>query len=360
MSNSSLISATILSPNFTADRILDGKQYSIDTITPHCTAGRADSKCEDTARGFADPKRQASSNYTIGGDGRICLVVDEKDRSWCTGGFKTWAEHLKKRGNYEMGRNNDFHSVTIEIASDTTGKVVRQVAFDAFIKLSIDIMERNGKNKAVFIYTSDNNGEATVNYTPAANEMKFTWHRWFAEKACPGQYIMDHMQEAIDKINAHFAAAETPTAQTETPTTSEAPSTNENAVTNLIEKGDTVQINASKINDIINAVTTKLCGPLLVADLQASLATLTVDIQINTEDLTEVSNIPVVTACTPYIVKIQKVLPLNIYQEPAANAKIVSKINTAGSYTIVAQTTDLKYGKLKSGAGYIKLDDVTK
>lgn len=359
MSNSSLISATILSPNFTSGRMLNGKQYSIDTITPHCTAGNADSKCEDTAQGFAKASRKASCNYVIGGDGRICLVVDEKDRSWCTGGL-TAEQMTKYRGDYETGSMNDYHAVTIEIASDTTGNVVRQAAFDAFIKLSIDIMERNGKNKAVFIYTSDNNGEATVNYTPAANEMKFTWHRWFAQKACPGQFIMDHMQEAIDKINAYFASAETAETPAETQTAPIAETTNENAVTNLIEKGDTVKINANVINDIINAVTTKLCGPLLVSDLQDKLATLTVDVQINTEDLTEVSNIPIVTACTPYIIKAQKVLPLNIYQEPAANAKIVSKINTAGSYTIVAQTTDLKYGKLKSGAGYINLDDVTK
>lgn len=353
MSNSSLISSTILSPNFTSGRILNGKQYDIDTITPHCTAGNADSKCEDTARGFADPKRQASSNYVIGGDGRICLVVDEKDRSWCTGGLSR-EKMLKYRGNYETGSMNDYHAVTIEIASDLAGNVVRQAAFDAFIKLSIDIMERNGKNKAVFIYTSDNDGAATVKYVPAPNEMKFTWHRWFDQKACPGKFIMDHMQEAIDKINAHFAAAKSEDTQAETATTPV------EEKTDLIEKGDTVKINANAINDIINTVTTKLCGPLLVADLKSSLATISIDVQVDTKDLTEVGSEPVVVACTPYIVKVKRVLPLNIYQQPKDNSKVVGKITTAGTYTIVAQTTDMKYGKLKSGAGYVKLADINK
>ena len=33
---------------------------------------------------FADPKKQVSSNYGIGSDGRIALYVEEKNRSWCS------------------------------------------------------------------------------------------------------------------------------------------------------------------------------------------------------------------------------------------------------------------------------------
>jgi len=207
MTDSKLISATVLSPNFTADRKLNGVQYEVDTITPHCTAGSKDSTCVQVANVFSSKARQASCNYAIGGDGAICLVVHEKDRSWCSGGLT--ADQMKKlRGNYETGSMNDYHAITVEIASDTSGNTVNAAAIESFIALSIDIMERYGKNRAVFIYTSDNNGEAMVNYKPQPNEMKFTWHRWFAQKACPGKYIMDHMQYIIDKINEHFEKAE--------------------------------------------------------------------------------------------------------------------------------------------------------
>ena len=50
---------------------------------------------------FADPKKQVSSNYGIGSDGRIALYVEEKNRSWCS-----------------SNAANDNHAVTIEVAND--------------------------------------------------------------------------------------------------------------------------------------------------------------------------------------------------------------------------------------------------
>lgn len=343
MTDSKLISSTVLSPNFNADRKLNGVQYEIDTITPHCTAGNKNNSAKQIASGFSTKSRQASCNYAIGGDGSVCLVVHEKDRSWCSGGKKT------VKG--ETGRLNDFHAVTIEVASDISGDNVNEAAFSKLKELCIDIMKRNGKTRAVWF---GDNAEKMVTYQPAANEMKFTWHRWFAKKACPGKFIMEHMQEAIDDINAYFASAATAETPAETPTTAA-----EEEI-NLIEKGDTVKINANRINDIINTVTAKLCGPLLVADLNASLATINIDVQVDTKDLTEVGSEPIIVDCTPYIIKVQRVLPLNIYQQPKDSSKVVSKITTAGTYTIVAQTTDSTYGKLKSGVGYVKLADIDK
>ena len=77
MSNSTLISYTKLSPNHSGKRT-----KKIDTITIHCMAGQL--SVESCGALFAKSSRQASSNYGIGPDGRIALYVDESNRSWCT------------------------------------------------------------------------------------------------------------------------------------------------------------------------------------------------------------------------------------------------------------------------------------
>lgn len=77
MSNSKLVSFTRLSPNCTKPR-----NHAIDTITIHHMAG--DLSVESCGAVFAPSSRQASSNYGIGSDGRVGLYVDEANRSWCS------------------------------------------------------------------------------------------------------------------------------------------------------------------------------------------------------------------------------------------------------------------------------------
>ena len=96
MSNSSLVNYTKISPNRNSPR-----NHTIDTITIHCVVGQ----CSVEALGsiFADPNKEASSNYGVGPDGRIGMYVEEKDRSWCS-----------------SSSSNDNRAVTIEVASDTS------------------------------------------------------------------------------------------------------------------------------------------------------------------------------------------------------------------------------------------------
>ena len=93
LSNSSLISYTMISPNKTSPR-----NHAIDTISIHCMA--APLSVESCGALFASPSRNASSNYGIGPDGKIAMYVEEKDRSWCT-----------------SNKANDMRAVTIEVAS---------------------------------------------------------------------------------------------------------------------------------------------------------------------------------------------------------------------------------------------------
>lgn len=77
MSNSSLVNYTKLSPNHSGART-----HAIDRITPHCVVGQC--SVETLGNVFAPTSRQASCNYGIGVDGRVLLCVNEGNRSWCT------------------------------------------------------------------------------------------------------------------------------------------------------------------------------------------------------------------------------------------------------------------------------------
>ena len=76
MSNSGLVNCTVYSPNHSGKRT-----HALDTLTPHCVVGQLSAE----TIGACFPKgREASCNYGIGYDGRVCLIVDECNRSWCT------------------------------------------------------------------------------------------------------------------------------------------------------------------------------------------------------------------------------------------------------------------------------------
>lgn len=174
MSNSSLVSFTELSPNYSRGRV------DINRIAIHCVVGQV--TVERLGQIFANPKRQASSNYGVGYDGRIGLYVDEKNRSWCTS--SAWC---------------DNRAITIEVASDTAHPyAVKKAAYDATIKLVADICKRNGKTKVTWIGDKQKN----LAYVPASNEILLTAHRFYAAKACPGDYLFSRFSEIADKVNA--------------------------------------------------------------------------------------------------------------------------------------------------------------
>ncbi len=174
MSNSGLISFTNISPNRTSPR-----NRRIDTITPHCVVGQ--SSAEAIGRCFTSPGRKASCNYGIGVDGRIILVVDEKDRSWCS-----------------SNSTNDHRAITIECASDkTTPFAMNSVVYEMLIKLCADICKRNGKTKLLWLGSK----EKTLAYTPKSDEMVLTAHRWFANKSCPGEWLYSRYGDLADRVN---------------------------------------------------------------------------------------------------------------------------------------------------------------
>lgn len=185
MSNSGLVSYTQISPNKSSPR-----KYAITRITIHCVVGQV--TVQSLGGIFAPSSRQASSNYGIGKDGKVGMYVEEKDRSWCS-----------------SNADNDNRAVTIEVASDTYAPYkVTAAAYAALLDLVTDICRRNGAKKLLWF----GDKAKTLAYTPKAGEMVMTVHRWFANKACPGDYLYNLHDEIAAEVTKRLSGGSSSTA----------------------------------------------------------------------------------------------------------------------------------------------------
>ena len=64
----------------------------------------------------------------------------------------------------------------------------------------MDICKRNGKKKLLWFGDKDK----TLNYSPKADEMVLTVHRWFANKSCPGNWMYARMGDLAEKVTAQL------------------------------------------------------------------------------------------------------------------------------------------------------------
>ena len=207
--NSPLAVCTALSPNYTKGRA--GKL--IDIITLHVYVGQIGLAQAKSA--FMNPKRGASSNYIITKDGDIVLKVEEKNRSWCTGGAGKKGVYYPVLGTTlnETGSSNDYHAVTVEIASDTKAPYrITDKALQATIKLCADIAKRNNMGELKFL-----DSPKLIGYPSKQN---MTMHRWFDVnkkgylRSCPGDYLkgkLSFIAAEANKINAGVTPTPTPT-----------------------------------------------------------------------------------------------------------------------------------------------------
>ena len=185
MGNSPLVTYTKLSSNKTSPR-----NHAIDTITIHCYVGQVTAKqgCDY----FASTDRSASSNYIVGKDGSIGLSVDEKDRSFCSGGKDSKGNPIKVNGI--SGSDNDHRAITIEVASDTVEPyAVTKEAYNALINLVADICKRNNIKQLLW--------KADKNLVGKVDKQNMTVHRWFANKSCPGDYLYNRLGDIATKVN---------------------------------------------------------------------------------------------------------------------------------------------------------------
>lgn len=208
MSNSPLVQYVKLSPNCNSPR-----NNKIKKITIHHMAGVL--SVETCGNIFANPNRQASSNYAIGSDGRIAMYVEEKNRSWCS-----------------SSPANDHQAITIEVSNCENGGQwrVSDYVLSRLIELCVDICKRNGIER--LNYTGDTSGNLTM-------------HKWFADTSCPGPYLSSKFPYIAEEVNKRLGNPE-PT-PTPTPTTT-------------YKVGDIVSINgvyvsSTSTNKLVPAIT---------------------------------------------------------------------------------------------------------
>lgn len=176
--NSALVNYTKISPNKNENR-----NHEIDTITIHCVVGQL--SVQTIGDIFAPESRQASSNYAVGYDGSIGMYVEEKDRSWCS-----------------SSRDNDHRAVTIEVACDKTAPyTVNDKAYAALIELVADICKRNNIKELKW--------QADKSLIGQVDKQNMSVHRWFANTACPGEYLYEHMGDIAAKVNTKLGVVET-------------------------------------------------------------------------------------------------------------------------------------------------------
>lgn len=174
------------------------RRGKIQYIIPHCYVGQVTAK--RGVDGFLPNGRGASAHYVVGKDGDIGCNVDEKNRAWTTGGDKTcmgWT-----------GGNIDHYGVTIEVACDTVHPYwITDAAYNALVRLMADIAKRNGLGKLTW--------QANPNLVGHPEQQNVIVHRWFASKACPGDYIFTHLGDICARANAINYPAAAPAPQEE-------------------------------------------------------------------------------------------------------------------------------------------------
>lgn len=330
--NSPLVSYIKLSPNHSGQRT-----HAIDRITPHCVVGQC--SVETLGNIFAPTERQASCNYGIGADGRVGMYCEEKNRSWCS-----------------SSRANDQRAITIECASDTSAPYAfKDVVYNKLIELCVDICKRNGKKKLLWL--GDKN--KTLNYQPKSDEMVLTVHRWFANKSCPGDWMYQRMGDLAAKVTAKLGGASA--VEPEKP----ADNTNYPAVPFMVRViiDDLNYRSRPSMEGAVKGQTGK--GIFTIVEVNNGWGKLksgagwiwlgnpqycTIGDTIKTET-------PVTPTFSPYKVRVS-IKDLNIRKGPGTNYAS-NGFCPVGVYTIVREANGAgatKWGKLKSGAGWISLD----
>lgn len=309
--NSSLVSYTKLSPNHSGQRT-----HSIDRITPHCVVGQC--SVETLGNIFLPTSRQASCNYGIGVDVRVGMYVEEKNRSWCS-----------------SSSANDQRAVTIECASDTTEPYAfKDVVYQKLITLCVDICKRNGKSKLLWLGDKDK----TLAYSPKADEMVLTVHRWFANKSCPGSWMYARMGDLAEKVTAQLGgSADTPTA------TKQIYRVRKTWSDSKSQKGAyKILSNAKKCADANPGYS--------VFDASGNLVYAPASSTAETSDV-------------PFTVQVS-ITDLNIRKGPGTDYAKTGQFTGKGVFTILevkpGKGSTAGWGRLKSGAGWISLDYAVK
>lgn len=331
MSNSPLVNYTKISPNKTSPR-----NHAIDTVTIHSYVGQV--TVEQAGDWFSNPNCEASCNYAIGRDGKIALIVDEKDRSWCS-----------------SNRDNDHRAITIEVASANKHPYnVTAEAYESLIKLLADICKRNNIKELKW--------KAEKSLIGQPDKQNMTVHRWFANKACPGEYLYSRHSQIAAEVNARLTSSSNSSSSSGSSSSSSSSKTE-------IKQGDTVSICNNAVYYTGSDVPTwvirkkwivkKVQGNRVVVDKSADGKN-AINSAIDAKYLTVVKK----KSEFPYMVQV-KTDELRIRTGPGTGYPVnyntpKKGVTGIGIFTITEAKTGkgskTGWGKLKSGDGWISLD----
>ena len=163
MTMSNLTSYVRISPNTSGIRT-----SAISKVIVHHMAG--DCSVEVCGEIFANPNRQASSNYGVGSDGRVACYLEEEYHPWTSGSY--WA---------------DDRGVTIECADyDLDAWSPSSAAYESTVMLCADICDRYGIAPS---YTGGTDGT-------------FVSHWMFQSTSCPGPWWRDRMPAFVEDVKS--------------------------------------------------------------------------------------------------------------------------------------------------------------
>lgn len=142
-----------------------GRARKIAEITIHHMAGKA--TAATCGKIFQKVGRKGSAHYGVGYDGKIGQYVNECDTAW---------------SNSNWGSN--CQAITIETSNikGAPGWEVSDLTMKSLIQLVADIAKRNGIGYLI-------------------KGINITWHSMYAATACPGPYLLDHIDYIIKEAN---------------------------------------------------------------------------------------------------------------------------------------------------------------
>lgn len=163
MSYSPLVSYFNQSPNY------DSRNgHKIQGFAIHCFEGQV-----GMPRGvdvFKPREKDASANYVVAYDGEIGAALQDEQRSWCT------------------SDRVDEKVLSIECASDAYDPYkITDECYESLIALLADRCKAYGIHKLSFANDEEYGRARKFD----ENYQNIVVHRWYANKACPGAYIMN-------------------------------------------------------------------------------------------------------------------------------------------------------------------------
>lgn len=160
-------------------------------LSPHCVAGNLSVESILGLPAFHDGKT-ASAGYAIGSDGRKGLGVEETNRPWTT-----------------SSSTNDNEAITFEIANNGGAPDWRMsdAAINAFLDMAVEICQFYGYKKVNYqskpstVARGTAATEAWIKTWAKSDEMIITLHTWYVNRSCPGPYFSRQLPWLVKEMN---------------------------------------------------------------------------------------------------------------------------------------------------------------